>query len=65
MEKGTKKGKAVYGSGVDRRVENPGKVDESIWERAKKKAQDEYGAGHYAAVSYIYKKMGGRFHKKR
>lgn len=45
--------------GVEK-IENPGDVDESKWKEAKEKASKEYGS----AVSDIYKKMGGEFHKK-
>jgi len=66
MSEKAEEGKKRYGanSKVDPKVENPGHVDESIWERAKKKAQEEYGAGHWAAVSFLYKRLGGRFHHK-
>ena len=66
MSEGTEKGRVLYGNQkTDPRVENPGKVDESIWKKAKEKAASEYGEGRWAAVSYIYKKMGGKFHKKK
>ena len=50
---------------IEARIENPGDVDEEKWAAAKKAAEKEYGAGHWEAVSYIYKKMGGEFHRKK
>ena len=46
------------------KVENPGDVDEEIWSKAKAAAEKEYGAGRWGAVSHIYEKMGGKFHRK-
>jgi hypothetical protein len=46
------------------KIENPGDVDEGIWKKAKAASEKEYGAGHWAVTSYLYKKMGGKFHKK-
>jgi hypothetical protein len=46
------------------KIENPGDVDEGKWKKAKDLAEKEYGAGHWAAVSYLYKKLGGTFHRK-
>lgn len=43
-------------------IENPGQVDEEKWAEAKKAAKEE--GGGWALVSYIYKKMGGKFHTK-
>jgi phage-related protein (TIGR01555 family) len=42
-------------------VQNPGKVDEAKWERAKKKVKEEYGEIRWPVVTYVYKKMGGTF----
>ena len=50
--------------GIHEKIENPGSVDEAKWKEAKAAAEKEYGPGHWAAVSYIYKKMGGEFHRK-
>lgn len=46
------------------KIVNPGKVDEALWEKAKKAVQEEYGKLDYAIVTAIYKKMGGEFHKE-
>lgn len=45
------------------KIINPGKVDEAIWEKAKKAVKEEYGELDYAIVTAVYKKMGGTFHK--
>jgi hypothetical protein len=64
------KGKQRYGSdespgyGELDKVQNPGDVDEYKWAEAKKAAEKEYGEGHWGAVSYIYEKLGGKFHRK-
>jgi len=48
----------------------PGKVNESIWERAKKQARKQYpefgreNPRYWKVVSSIYQKMGGAFSKK-
>lgn len=43
------------------KFQNPGKVDESKWKKAKEKSQEEYGSVKYAFVTYLYKKYGGTF----
>lgn len=55
--------------------ESPGRgvVDESTWKRAKKETREQYGAPGkelpkdrwWAAVSSIYKNMGGKYKKKK
>lgn len=49
--------------GVEK-IHNPGDVDEGKWKEAKAAAEKEYGPGHWAVVSHIYKSMHGKFHKK-
>lgn len=45
---------------LDKEIQNPGNVDEALWEKAKKKSQEEYGHIKYAFVMYLYKEMGGK-----
>jgi len=49
----------------EEKIENPGDVDEGKWEEAKKAADKSTGGTRkWALVSYLYKKMGGTFHRK-
>lgn len=43
------------------RMENPGKVDEALWTKAKDASQDAFGAIKYPFVSWWYQKQGGTF----
>jgi len=42
-------------------VENPGKVDEALWSKAKAACMKSYGEIKWAVVTALYKKMGGTF----
>ena len=54
----------VRGS-ADSKLANPGKVDENLWDKAKKATEKEYGKDKWPVVTSIYEKMGGKFHKKK
>jgi|HubBroStandDraft_5_1064220.scaffolds.fasta_scaffold609481_2 hypothetical protein len=41
-------------------IQNPGHVDESIWEKAKKKAAEEGHAEKWPLIMFLYEKMGGK-----
>ena len=58
-EKKITKGKELYGS--DKKIANPGKVDEAKWSKAKKATEKEYGKDKWPVVTSIYEKMGGKF----
>ena len=45
----------------DDEVENPGKVDEALWSKAKKASVAAFGKIKYPFVTYWYKKQGGKF----
>lgn len=45
-------------------IQNPGDVDEALWEKAKKAVMKQYGKIKWAVVTSVYKKMGGTFKKK-
>ena len=48
----------------DELIKNPGKVDESKWQKAKDAAQKAFGAPtNWKFVSWFYKKIGGVFHE--
>ncbi len=44
--------------------ENPGDVDEGLWEKAKEASKEAYGVIKWPVTSYIYQKMGGKFSQK-
>ncbi len=48
----------------DEVIENPGRVDEGKWEKAKAAAEKSGHQGNYAVVTTIYKSMGGVFSHK-
>lgn len=43
-------------------IENPGNVDEALWDKAKKASQKAFGKIKWAFVTWKYKQMGGKFH---
>lgn len=43
--------------------ENPGMVDEALWEKAKQASQAAFGRVKWQFVTWWYKKQGGSFHK--
>jgi hypothetical protein len=43
------------------KVMNPGKVDEALWEKAKRASEDAFGKIKYPFVSWWYQKQGGTF----
>lgn len=45
----------------DHTFKNPGKVDEGLWEKAKRECEHSEGKIIWAVVTHIYKKMGGTF----
>lgn len=53
--------KYISSSDEENKMSNPGKVDEELWEKAKKAAADEGHPEKWALITYIYKKMGGVF----
>lgn len=42
-------------------IQNPGKVDEALWAKAKHASEDAFGKIKWPFVSYIYQKWGGSF----
>lgn len=42
-------------------IQNPGKVDEALWEKAKRAAKEAGADNIYAFASYWYQKQGGKF----
>lgn len=42
-------------------VQNPGKVDEELWGKAKEASQKSYGKIKWPFVTYMYEKLGGTF----
>lgn len=42
--------------------ENPGKVDESLWSKAKEASMKAFGKEKWQFVTWFYKKQGGKFH---
>lgn len=55
---GVVKGKGKYGT---EKIENPGKVDEALWEKAKRASEEAFGEIRYPFVSWWYQKQGGTF----
>jgi hypothetical protein len=42
-------------------VLNPGKVDEALWEKAKRAAEEAGATDKWAFITWWYKKQGGTF----
>ena len=42
-------------------VMNPGKVDEGLWEKAKRASKDAFGEERWPFITWWYKKQGGHF----
>lgn len=42
-------------------LKNPGKVDEGLWEKAKRASQEAFGEIKWPFVTYWYKRHGGKF----
>lgn len=42
-------------------IQNPGKVDEALWAKAKRASQAAFGEIKYAFVTWWYKHHGGKF----
>jgi hypothetical protein len=53
-----------HDSVVPEKIMNPGSVDEPKWKAAKADVMKEYGEIRWPVVSYVYRKMGGTFHRK-
>lgn len=42
-------------------VMNPGRVDEGLWDKAKRASEEAFGRIRYPFVTWWYKKQGGTF----
>lgn len=51
--------KEEYEMEMENKIQNPGHVDESLWDKAKKASMKSYGELRYPFIMYLYKKMGG------
>lgn len=49
---------------LPKKIANPGKVDEALWEKAKRASQEAFGEIRWPFVTSWYKKQGGTFTKK-
>ena len=58
MSESLEKGEMQYNS---QDIANPGKVDEALWEKAKKISMESYGEIRRPFVTYMYKELGGKF----
>lgn len=54
-------GDAMFDTRRELFFENPGNVDESLWDKAKKASMASYGKIKWQFVTFMYKKMGGKF----
>ena len=45
----------------DDRMENPGKVDEGLWDKAKRASKHAFGEIRWPFVTSKYKEWGGKF----
>ena len=45
----------------DEKLENPGKVDEALWAKAKEASLKAFGKMKWPFVTWLYKKQGGKF----
>lgn len=43
------------------KIQNPGKVDETLWKKAKEVSKESYGEERWPFVTWLYKKEGGKF----
>lgn len=49
----------------NKKLSNPGDVDEALWKEAKEKSKKEYGEYRWPVITELYKKLGGVFKKAK